>query len=159
MPGGAVIGALFFVMVLFAALTSSISLMETVVSFVCDKTKLSRKMACVVVFAACLVMGIPSALGNGVAGVWDSVKLLGFSFLDFFDFVSNSVLMPVVALLTCIVVGYIIKPKALIEEAELSSGGFSGKKLFTIVIRYIAPICIVLILGFSILEALGYVKI
>ena len=159
MPGGAVIGALFFVMVLFAALTSSISLMETVVSFVCDKTKLSRKMACVVVFAVCLVMGIPSALGNGVAGVWDSVKLLGFSFLDFFDFVSNSVLMPVVALLTCIVVGYIIKPKALIEEAELSSGGFSGKKLFTIVIRYIAPICIVLILGFSILEALGYVKI
>ena len=159
MPGGAVIGALFFVMVLFAALTSSISLMETVVSFVCDKTKLSRKMACVVVFALCLVMGIPSALGNGVAGVWDSVKLLGFSFLDFFDFVSNSVLMPVVALLTCIVVGYIIKPKALIEEAELSSGGFSGKKLFTIVIRYIAPICIVLILGFSILEALGYVKI
>ena len=159
MPGGAVIGALFFVMVLFAALTSSISLMETVVSFVCDKTKLSRKMACVVVFAVCLVMGIPSALGNGVAGVWDSVKLLGFSFLDFFDFVSNSVLMPVVALLTCIVVGYIIKPKALIEYAELSSGGFSGKKLFTIVIRYIAPICIVLILGFSILEALGYVKI
>ena len=159
MPGGAVIGALFFVMVLFAALTSSISLMETVVSFVCDKTKLSRKMACVVVFAVCLVMGIPSALGNGVAGVWDSVKLLGFSFLDFFDFVSNSVLMPVVALLTCIVVGYIIKPKALIEEAELSSGGFSGKKLFTIVIRYIAPICIILILGFSILEALGYVKI
>ena len=159
MPGGVVIGALFFIMVLFAALTSSISLMETVVSFVCDKTKLSRKMACVVVFAVCLVMGIPSALGNGVAGVWDSVKLLGFSFLDFFDFISNSVLMPVVALLTCIFIGYIIKPKALIEEAELSSGGFSGKKLFTIVIRYIAPICIILILGFSILEALGFVKI
>ena len=158
MPGGAVIGALFFIMVLFAALTSSISLMETVVSFVCDKAKLSRKMACVVVFAVCLVMGIPSALGNGVAGVWDSVKLLGFSFLDFFDFISNSVLMPIVALLTCIFIGYIIKPKALMEEAELS-GGFSGKKLFTIVIRYIAPVCIVLILGFSILEALGFIKI
>ena len=158
MPGGTIIGVLFFVMVLFAALTSSISLMETVVSFVCDRTKLNRKVACIVVFLVCIVLGIPSALGNGVTGVWDSVKLLGFSFLDFFDFISNSVLMPIVALLTCIFVGYIIKPKILIEEAEIS-GKFSGKKLFTIVIRYIAPICIILILGFSVLEALGYVKV
>jgi NSS family neurotransmitter:Na+ symporter len=66
--------------------------------------------------------------------------------------------MPIVALLTCIFVGYVIKPKALIEEAEIS-GKFSGKRLFTVVIRYIAPICIILILGFSVLEALGYVKV
>ncbi|MBE6739347.1 MAG: sodium-dependent transporter [Ruminococcaceae bacterium] len=158
MPGGAIIGLLFFIMVLFAALTSSISLMETVVSFVCDRTKLNRKLACLLVFLLCIVLGIPSALGNGVTGVWDSVKLLGFSFLDFFDFISNSVLMPIVALLTCIFVGYVIKPKALIEEAELS-GKFSGKRLFTIVIRYIAPICIVLILVFSVREALGYTKV
>lgn len=158
MPGGTIIGILFFVMVLFAALTSSISLMETVVSFVCDRTKLNRKLACILVFFVCIVLGIPSALGNGVTGVWDSVKLIGFSFLDFFDFISNSVLMPIVALLTCIFVGYVIKPKALIEEAEIS-GNFSGKKLFTIVIRYIAPVCIILILGFSVLEALGYVKV
>ncbi len=158
MPGGAIIGLLFFIMVLFAALTSSISLMETVVSFVCDRTKLNRKLACLLVFLLCIVLGIPSALGNGVTGVWDSVKLLGFSFLDFFDFISNSVLMPIVALLTCIFVGYVIKPKALIEEAEIS-GKFSGKRLFTVVIRYIAPICIILILGFSVLEALGYVKV
>ena len=158
MPGGAIIGLLFFIMVLFAALTSSISLMETVVSFVCDRTKLNRKLACLLVFLLCIVLGIPSALGNGVTGVWDSVKLLGFSFLDFFDFISNSVLMPIVALLTCIFVGYVIKPKALIEEAEIS-GKFSGKQLFTVVIRYIAPICIILILGFSVLEALGYVKV
>ncbi len=158
MPGGAVIGLLFFVMVLFAALTSSISLMETVVSFVCDRTKLNRKLACLLVFVLCIILGIPSALGNGVTGVWDSVKLLGFSFLDFFDFISNSVLMPIVALLTCIFVGYVIKPKALIEEAEIS-GKFSGKRLFTIVIKYIAPICIILILGFSVLEALGYIKV
>ncbi len=158
MPGGTFIGVLFFLMVLFAALTSSISLMETVVSFVCDKTKLTRKVACILIVLVCLVLGIPSALGNGVAGVWDSVKLLGFSFLDFFDFISNSVLMPICALLTCIFVGYVIKPKTLIEEAELS-GKFSGKKLFTIVIRYIAPIFIVLILGFSVLEAFGYIKV
>ena len=158
MPGGAIIGALFFVMVLFAALTSSISLMETVVSFVCDKTKIGRKVACFIVFLLCAVLGIPSALGNGVKGVWDGVKLLGMSFLDFFDFISNSVLMPVVALLTCIFVGYVIKPKTLIEEAEISAK-FKEKKLFTVVIRYIAPICIILILGFSVLEGLKIITV
>lgn len=158
MPGGTIIGLLFFIMVLFAALTSSISLMETIVSFVRDKFKLGRKTACLIVFALCAVLGIPSALGNTVNGVWDNFKILGFAFLDFFDFISNSVLMPIVALLTCIFVGYIIKPKALIEEAEIS-GKFSGKRLFTIVIKYVAPICIILILGFSVLEAFKVIKV
>jgi len=158
MPGGAIIGLLFFIMVLFAALTSSISLMETVVSFVCDRTKLNRKLACLLVFLLCIVLGIPSALGNGVTGVWDSVKLLGFSFLDFFDFISNSVLMPIVAFLTCIFVGYIIKPKLLIDEIGLNAK-FKGEKLFTVVIKYVAPICIVLILISSVLDVLGIVKI
>ena len=155
MPGGTIIGAIFFLMVLFAALTSSISLMETVVSVIQDKFKLNRKITCLIVFIGSVLLGLPSSLGNGV---WANVKIIGFAFLDFFDFISNSVLMPVVALLTCIFVGYVIKPKTLIEEAELS-GKFSGKKLFTIIIRYIAPICIILILGFSVLEAFGIVKV
>lgn len=155
MPGGTIIGIIFFLMVLFAALTSSISLMETVVSVVQDKFKLNRKVTCLVVFIGCVVLGLPSSLGNGV---WSNVKILGFAFLDFFDFISNSVMMPIVALITCIFVGYIIKPKTLIEEAELS-GKFSGKKLFTIIIRYIAPVCIILILGFSVLEAFGIIKV
>ena len=78
---------------------------------------------------------------------------------DFFDFISNSVLMPIVALITCIFIGYFLKPKALIEEAELEGNKFKQKTLFTVVIKYIAPICIVLILGFSILEALGVIKV
>ncbi len=155
MPGGTIIGAIFFLMVLFAALTSSISLMETVVSVIQDKFKLNRKITCLIVFIGSVLLGLPSSLGNGI---WANVKIIGFAFLDFFDFISNSVLMPIVALLTCIFVGYVIKPKTLIEEAELS-GKFSGKKLFTIIIRYIAPICIILILGFSVLEAFGKVKV
>ncbi|MBE6729804.1 MAG: sodium-dependent transporter [Ruminococcaceae bacterium] len=155
MPGGTIIGIIFFLMVLFAALTSSISLMETVVSVIQDKFKLNRKVTCLIVFTGSVILGIPSSLGNGV---WESIKIFGFAFLDFFDFISNSVLMPIVALLTCVFVGYIIKPKTLIEEAEISAE-FKGKKFFSVVIRYIAPICIILILGFSVLEAFGIIKV
>ena len=80
------------------------------------------------------------------------------TFLDMFDFASNSVLMPIVALLTCIFVGYVMKPKALIEEIELT-GPFKAKTLFTVVIKYVAPVCIILILISSVLDALGIMKI
>ena len=151
MKGGTVIGAVFFVLVLFAALTSSISLMETVVSIFQDKLKLGRKTACISVLVLSVILGIPSALGYGLLG---GVKIIGLQFLDFFDFISNSVLMPIVAFLTCIFVGYIIKPQALIDEVELTSR-FKRKKLFTVVIKYIAPICIVLILISSLLDTFG----
>ena len=67
-------------------------------------------------------------------------------------------IMPIVALLTCIFIGYVIKPKCLIEEIELT-GEFKSKTLFTVVIKYVAPVCIVLILISSILDALGIMKI
>ena len=155
MPGGFVIGIMFFVMVFFAALTSSISLMETVVSIIKDKTRLGRKTICGIVFAGSVLLGIPSSLGNGI---WSGIKVIGMDFLTFFDFVSNSVIMPIVALLTCIFVGYVIKPKALIEEIE-TTGKFSSKKLFTIVIKYLAPVFIVGILIFSVLEGLGVITV
>lgn len=155
MPGGTVIGAAFFILVLFAALTSSISLMETVVSIVCDKFKLGRTPSCIVVLAASILIGLPSSLGYGV---WGGVKIIGMQFLDFFDFISNSVMMPIVAFLTCVFVGYIIKPKAVIDEIE-SSAPFKRKKLFEVVIKYIAPIFIVLILISSVLDAFGIFKI
>ncbi len=155
MAGGTVIGILFFLLVLFAALTSSISLMETVVSIVCDKTKISRKLSCLIVFVGAVLIGLPSCLGYGV---WGNVKILGMQFLDFFDFISNSVLMPVTAFLTSIFIGYVIKPQAIIDEVELS-GKFKRKALFTFVIKYLAPICIVLILVSSVLSAFGILSI
>ena len=155
MAGGTVVGVAFFVMVLFAALTSSISLMETVVSIVCDKFKLGRKMSILVVFVGAVLLGMPSVLGYGM---WADVTVIGMQFLDFFDFISNSVLMPIIALFTCIFVGYILKPKTLIEEIELT-GPFKKKALFTIVIKYFAPICIVLILVTSVLGAFGLFSI
>ena len=155
MKGGSVIGALFFLLVLFAALTSSISLMETVVSIVRDKFGLKRNTTCLIVLAFCLVLGIPSSLGFGVL---DGVKLLGMSILDMFDFISNSVLMPIVAFATCIFVGYFIKPQSVIDEVELT-GRFRSKKLFSVIIKYVAPIFIVLILISSVLDTLGIMKI
>lgn len=155
MPGGTVIGAAFFLMVFFAALTSAISLMETVVSIFRDKLKTGRKTSCLIVLAISLLLGIPSSLGYSA---WSGVTILGKQVLDFFDFTSNSVLMPIVALATCIFVGYFLKPKALIEEVELS-GKFKQRKLFSVVIRYVAPICIVLILVSSVLDAFKLISI
>lgn len=155
MKGGTAVGIVFFLLVLFAALTSSISLMETVVSIVRDKLGWGRKTTCLVVFIGCVALGLPSALGYGTLS---NVTIFGMPFLDFFDFSSNSVLMPIVALLTCIFIGYVLKPKALIEEMEIG-GKFNAKKLFTVVIKYVAPIFIVLILISSVLDALGIMKI
>lgn len=155
MTGGGIIGAVFFILVLFAALTSSISLMETVVSIFMDKFHWKRKPTCIFVFGLCVVLGLPSCLGYGTL---KDIKIIGFQFLDFFDFISNSVIMPIVALATCILVGYVVKPKALIEEIELN-GKFKRKTLFTVIIKYVAPVCIVGILVFSVLEGLGVIKV
>lgn len=155
MPGGAVIGAAFFIMVFFAALTSAISLMETVVSIFMDKLGLGRRVCCLAVFAGSLLLGLPSTLGYSL---WKDVRILGMQLLDFFDFISNSVLMPIVALFICIFVGYYLKPQAISEEIELS-GPFKGKKLFSLMIRFIAPVCILLILASSVLNAFGVISI
>lgn len=155
MAGGSFIGALFFLLVLFAALTSAISLMETVVSFFQDKFHWNRKITCLFVLVISLLIGVPSSLGNGV---WADIRIFGFQFLDFFDILSNNVMMPVVAFLTCIFVGYFIKPKTLIDEISLT-GKFKSEKLFVVVIKYVAPVCIVLILVSSMLDVLGIMKI
>lgn len=155
MPAGNFIGFMFFLLVLFAALTSSISLMETVVSIFMDKLKIGRKATCLWVLGMSLLLGIPSSLGNGV---WSEIKVIGMDFLTFFDFLTNTVIMPVVAFMTCFIVGYIIKPKSIIEEVELN-GRFKAKKLFSVVIKYVAPVFIVAILIFSLCEGFGIIKV
>lgn len=148
---GLVFGGLFFLLVLFAALTSSVSLMETVVSIFQDTFHWSRKFTCTLVMLGCLVLALPSSLGYGVL---DWIAPLGFSLLDFFDFISNSVLMPIVALFTCLFVGWVVKPKLVVDEVKRSSR-FPREKLFVVVIRYVAPICILLVLISSVLDKLG----
>ena len=155
MKFGTVIGAVFFLLVLFSALTSSIFLVETLVSMVMDKLGWTRKKSCVVLLIYLFALGIPVSLGFGV---WSFIAPLGMSLLDFFDFVSNSVLMPIVAILTCAFVGFIIKPKAIIEEVEIN-GAFGIKKFYSVMIKYIAPLFLVAILIFAIMETMGIIVV
>lgn len=149
---GRVIGTVFFVLVFFAAATSAISLMEAIVSSLMDFFHWSRRKTCILVFVYSLLMGIPSSLGFGV---WDFIQPLGMSILDAWDFISNSILMPVVALLTCFFVGFVIKPQTIIEEACAEGASFKGRGLFTVIIKWIAPVILVAILISSVLNALG----
>jgi NSS family neurotransmitter:Na+ symporter len=153
--GGTIAGIAFFILVLFAALTSSISLFETVVSILHDKLHLKRIPACFLTLGFSIILGILSSLGFGVLS---GVTPLGFDFLDFFDFISNSVLMPIVALLTCILIGWFVGVKTIDDEVQISSK-FYRKKLCDVMTRYIAPVCIILILISSVLNSLGIVKI
>ncbi len=141
MPGGNIVGIVFFLLVSLAALTSSISLMETVVAAISEKTKLKRKMACVVVMIGTVAVGMLSVLGFSV---WSDVTILGKGILDFFDFISNNAIMPLVAMFTCILVGYVIKTKYVEEEVE-SSGVFKSKKLYRVMVKFIAPVCLLII--------------
>lgn len=147
MPFGDLIGTIFFLLVLFAALTSSISLMETIVSIVCDKFHWTRKRSALTVAVCAFILGAPSSLGFGPLSF---VQILNLSVLDFMDFISNSVLMPIVAFLTCIFVGFFIKPQSIGDEIRLSSSSFKSEKLFTIMIKWIAPIFLIAILLSSI---------
>ena len=155
MKFGSAVGALFFLLVLFAALTSAISLMETIVSIIQDQFHWNRRLTCIIVMLAAIAVGIPSSLGFGA---WGNVKPLGMSILDFFDFLSNSVLMPIVAFLFCIFVGYVIKPETIVEEVEIN-GPFRRKRLFEVFMKYVAPIFIILILISSIANSLGWIVI
>lgn len=156
MPGGNIIALLFFVLVFFAAITSSISVMEAIVSSLMDKFHLKRIPCCLIVIGICLLLGIPSSLGNGL---WANIKILGMDFLTFFDYISNSILMPIVAFCTCILVGWVIKPKALTDEVTKNGEKFGRKKLFNVMIKYIAPICLLFIFVTGILSQLGIITI
>lgn len=156
MPGGHILGGAFFILVLFAALTSSISLMETVVSIFVDKTGKSRKFVTVLVTIYVLLMAIPSSLGFGVLS---GISLNGMTILDMFDFVSNSVIMPIVAFFTCVFVGFIIKPQTIVDEVKKSTEKFKSEKLYVVLIKWISPILVLLILISSILNALGIITL
>ncbi len=156
MTGGHIIGAVFFILVLFAALTSAISLMETVVSIFTERFGKSRRVITIFVTIYTILMAIPSSLGFGV---WSDFNIRGMSILDFFDFISNSILMPIVAFLTCVFVGFIVKPKTITDEVESSTKKFKSKKFYVVMIKYIAPVLVLLILISSVLNALGIITL
>lgn len=150
MKGGQIVGAVFFILVFFAALTSSVSLMETILSVFMDKLHVKRIAGSIVILGIAFLMAIPSSIGFGA---WSNIQLLGRDFLDFFDFISNNILMPIVGLFTCLFVGYVVKPKTIEEEIE-SSGKFKSAKLYRVMVKYIAPVFLLVIFISSVV---GYV--
>ncbi len=149
-----IVGSAFFLLVLFAALTSSISIMEAIVSSLCDKFGWGRKKTTIGVGIGSFLFGIPPILGYSL---WDKVTIGGLTILDMMDFITNSVLMPIGAMMTCIFVEYVIGVNVIHDEVKLSSD-FKRQKLFDIMIKYVAPILIAAILVSSVLEALGVIK-
>ena len=149
---GNLIGALFFAMVLFAALTSAVSVMEAVVSSFMDAFKLPRIKATAIETVIALVVGIVVCLGYN--GLYFELKLPTGSvgqILDIMDYASNNVLMPIVAIATCILVGWVLKPKTVIDEATKNGEKMGRKGLFIVMIRYVAPI----LLFFLFLKSIG----
>lgn len=155
MKWGGFIGTIFFMLVLFAALTSSISILETAVSIVCDQLGWKRKTATLTVTAYVMIMGSIISLGLGPLSF---VRIIGMGLLDFFDFLSNNVLMPIVAILTCISIGYYIKPQVIYDEVELN-GAFKEKRFYTFMLKWAAPLCLILILLFAVSEAMGWIRV
>ena len=155
MPAGGFIGALFFFLVLFAAITSSVSIMEAIVSGLLDTFKISRLKATIIVAVYGIALGIVCSFGFGI---WSDVKILTYDILDFLDFISNSILLPLVGMLTCLMIGFFVKPDIIVSEVELN-GPFTMKKFYRVMVKWIAPIFILAILVTNILDALGVVKI
>lgn len=153
---GGIIGLVFFLMVFFAAVTSSVSVMEAVVSSVMDRFGARREKATLGVGMVCLIAGIVVCLGynlfyfeaalpNGTVG----------QILDIMDYISNSLLMPMVAIATCVLIGWVVKPGIIIEEVTLGGCRFGRQKLYVVMIRYIAPVLLFVLL----MQSLGIVRV
>lgn len=155
MAGGRFIGALFFVLVFFAAITSSVSVMEAIVSMIMDRFNVSRIKCCIGIIIFSILLGIPCSLGNGI---WSGIKVLGMDFLTFFDFISNSIFLPVVAFLTSVMIGWFVGADYIIDEATKNGEKFKREKIFRVMIKYIAPVLLLIILVFYTLAQFGVIK-
>ena len=146
------VGLMFFLLVTFAAATSAISLFEACVASVCDLLHIDRRAA--TFFTGALIMFIAtfSALGSGP---WSDVRLMGMQFLDFFDFITNSVLMPIVAAATCVCVGWALGPKTVIAEVQASGSPFRARALYFVMVKWFAPALVIAILVSEICRNLG----
>lgn len=144
---GRMIGLLFFAMVLFAAITSAMSVMEAVVSSLMDQFHLSRIRASIIETAIALIGGIVVCLGYNKwyfefkLPTGDTAQIL-----DIMDYISNNLMMPLVAIGTCILIGWVVKPKYVIEEVGKTGGKFGRKALYVVMVQYIVPVLLFVLL-------------
>ena len=147
---GTVVGIAFFVMVVFAALTSSISIMEALVASFMDKFHMDRKKATLANALIALVVGIIVCMGYTSFYFEASFgTVVAGQILDVLDYISNSVLMPIVAIATCILVGWVVRPKTIIDEVTRNGEAFGRKGLYVVMVKYITPVMLVILLAKS----------
>ena len=152
---GTAAGILFFVLVLLADLTSAVSLMETCVSTFADEFHWSRKKCCVFMAVVMIVLGSASSMGFGAL---DFIQIFGMAFLDFFDFLTNPVMMPIAAITICLLVSRVIGVKAVEEEVMHGKAAFRRKKVFNFMIKYLCPVFAAIILLSSVANAFGLIS-
>lgn len=152
---GSFIGILFFFLVLCAAVTSSIALTESAVSTFQDELGWGRKKSAAVITLIMLVLGTLSCMGYGPLA---SVEILGMQMLDFFDFLTNSVMMPIAAIATCLLVSRKMGVEKIEEEMTLENGKFKRKHIFNFMIKYLCPIFAAIILVSSVANAFGWIS-
>ena len=152
---GGIVGIVFFMAVAFAAVTSSVSVMEAVVSSVIDHFGWKREKATLSVMAVALVVGILVCLGYNV--LYFELPLPNGSIaqvLDILDYISNYIMMPVVSIATCLFIGWVVKPKTVIEEVTLNGTKFRREKVFVVMVKFVTP----LLLSLLLLQALGLIR-
>ncbi len=152
---GTAVGIIFFLLVLFAAITSSIALTESAVSTVEDEIGWGRKKATVIIGLIMIILGTLSCLGYGPLAF---VKIIGMQFLDFFDFLTNSVMMPIAALMTSLFVTKVVGIDRMEEEIRYGESKFRRKKIFVVMIKYLCPIFAIIILASSVANAFGWIS-
>lgn len=154
---GEFLGLIFFVMLLFAALTSAVSILEAITSSMMDKFKWSRKKSALIMAVSTFVVSIIVCLGYNIfyfeAVLPNTEPGKSAQILDILDYASNNILMPIVGLLTCILIGWVAKPKTTIDEITLNDEKFGRKTLYIIMLKVVAPILlfVILLTGFGIL--------
>ena len=144
---GVLVGIVFFLMVSFAAVTSSVSVMEAIVSSMMDKFHVSRKKGTILTTLYGMIVGVIVCLGYNK--LYFELKLPNGAvaqILDVMDYISNNCLMPMVALLTCILIGWVVKPKVIIDEVTLGGYRFGREKLYVAMIKVIAPLMLLILL-------------
>ena len=152
---GGIVGIVFFLAVAFAAVTSSVSVMEAVVSSVIDHFGWKREKATLSVMAISLIVGIFVCLGYNVL-YFEALLPNGSvaQILDILDYISNYIMMPVVSIATCIFIGWVVKPKTVIEEVTLNGTQFHREKVFVVMVKFVTPLLLTLLL----LQALGLIR-
>ena len=141
MPGGIFVANMFFIMLLFAAITSAVSILEALSASVMDSFRISRRRATTIILLPSLAVGLILILGYGPLSF---VEIAGKNLLDIFDYVSNNLLMPIVAFLSSVFIGHVVGTKFISDEVEVS-GRFVTKRLYSFMIRWICPVLVALI--------------